>query len=307
MAIATPLQSEQIAVEHEESQLHSTWRRFRSHKLALLALFILSLMVVLVATAQWWTPYDPNSIAGFASGADKFAPPGYVNPHNGDVYILGTDYIGRDVLSRLAYGGQISLSIGLLCALATSIIGIIVGSSAGYFGGRVDSMLMGLVDLVLALPFLQIMIVFSLLLGPYYWSMFLIITMLGWAGTARLVRGTFLSLRNFDFVEATRALGASNWRIIVRHLLPNAFAPVIVDATLNVGIFIVAESSVSFLGFGITEPTSSWGNILAWLNDMVISAPLQIIWPGLLIFISVVSVNLIGDALRDALDVRNRI
>ena len=197
--------------------------------------------------------------------------------------------------------------MGLLCALAVTIIGIIIGSIAGYFGGWPDRLLMGLVDLVLSLPYLQVLLVLSFLLGPYYWVMFTIITLLGWAGTARLVRSVFLSLRNYDYVEATRALGAGNARIITRHLLPNAFAPIIVEATLNVGIFIVLESSISFLGFGITEPTPSWGNLLSWLDILTTQAPLQLIWPGLLIFISVLCINMIGDGLRDALDVRHRV
>ncbi len=303
MAIATTLDREQVAVAKEESQMSVIWRRFRKHKLAVVGLFIIGTLTLLALTAQLWTPYDPT-VPGFNSGVQAFANPGYVNPNNGDVYIMGTDNIGRDVLSRLAYGGQISLSVGLLCTLLVAMIGTIIGSIAGFFGGFVDTLLMRIVDLVLSLPFLPMLLALSIVLGPGYWTIVIILTAFGWPGTSRLVRGSVLSLRNLDFVEATRALGASNTRIITRHLLPNSLAPIIVDATLNVGGFIVAESSVSFLGFGISEPASSWGNILAGLEDVARQAPLQLIWPGLLIFLTVLSINFIGDALRDALDPR---
>ncbi len=217
---------------------------------------------------------------------------------------MGTDNIGRDVLSRLAYGGQISLSVGFLCTLLVALIGILVGSIAAFFGGKVDTILMRFVDIALSLPFLPMLLALSVVLGPGYWTIVLALTAFGWPGTSRMVRGVMLSLRNLDFVEATRALGASNSRIITRHLLPNSMAPIIVDATLNVGVFIVAESAVSFLGFGISEPASSWGNILAGMEDVARQAPLQLIWPGLLIFLTVLSINFIGDALRDALDPR---
>jgi peptide/nickel transport system permease protein len=303
MAVATTLDREQVATAKEESQLSVVWRRFRKHKLAVVGLGIIGTLSVLVLTAQLWTPYDPT-VPGFNAGVQSFANPGYVNPNNGNVYIMGTDNIGRDVLSRLAYGGQVSLSVGLLCTLLVAIIGTIVGSIAGFFGGFIDALLMRLVDLILSLPFLPMLLALSVVLGPGYWTIVIILTLFGWPGTSRIVRGSVLSLRNLDFVEATRALGASNSRIITRHLLPNSLAPIIVDATLNVGGFIVAESSVSFLGFGISEPTSSWGNILAGLEDVARQAPLQLIWPGLLIFLTVLSINFIGDALRDALDPR---
>ncbi|PZS02172.1 MAG: peptide ABC transporter permease [Candidatus Chloroheliales bacterium] len=303
MAVATTLDREQISTAKEETQLSVIWRRFRKHKLAVVGLGILCTLGALALTAQFWTPYDPT-VPGFNAGVQSFASPGYVNPNNGNVYIMGTDNIGRDVLSRLAYGGQVSLSVGLLCTLLVAMIGTIVGSIAGFFGGFVDALLMRIVDLVLSLPFLPMLLALSVVLGPGYWTIVIILTLFGWPGTSRLVRGSVLSLRNLDFVEATRALGASNTRIITRHLLPNSLAPIIVDATLNVGGFIVAESSVSFLGFGISEPTSSWGNILAGLEDVARQAPLQLIWPGLLIFLTVLSINFIGDALRDALDPR---
>ncbi len=302
MAIAT-LEREQVGSRKEESQWNATWRRFRKHKLAVVGLIVLGIMALFAITAQLWSPYDP-AVPGSNAGAAYYTNPGYSNPNNGDFYPLGTDGIGRDVLSRLAAGGQISLSIGLLVTLLVGMIGIVVGSIAGFFGGWIDSLLMRIVDLVLSLPFLPMLLALSVILGPGYWTIVLILTAFGWTTTSRLVRGSILALRNLDFVEATRALGASNSRIIVRHLLPNSLAPIIVDATLNVGGFIVAESAVSFLGFGISEPTSSWGNMLAGLEEVARQAPLQLIWPGLFIFLTVLSINFIGDALRDALDPR---
>ncbi len=303
MAITILSIHDQMTLANEESQLAVTWRRFRKHKMAVAGLMIISTLLILSMTAQWWTPYDP-AVPGFNAGVAQFANPGYVNPRNGNFYLMGTDNIGRDVLSRLAYGGQISLSVGLICTLFVALIGIVVGSVAGFFGGKVDTVLMRTVDLALSLPFLPMLLALSVVLGPGYWTIVIVLTAFGWPGTSRLVRGSVLSLRSLDFVEATRALGASNTRIITRHLLPNSLAPIIVDATLNVGAFIVAESAVSFLGFGISEPASSWGNILAGLEDVARQAPLQLIWPGLLIFLTVLSINFIGDALRDSLDPR---
>ncbi len=305
MATAVTIGRDPAAEPASRSQLANVWRRFRKHKLALVGSVLLIVISALAFTAQMWTPYDPIQAALYAD-VQKFAPPGYTNLNNGDYYILGTDFIGRDILSRLAYGGQISLSIGLLCTLLVTLVGTIVGAVAGFFGGWVDSALMRLVDLVLSLPFFPVLLAVSVVVGHDYWGIVKIITLLGWAGTARLVRAAVLSLRHLDYVEATRALGASNSRIITRHLLPNAVAPIIVDATLNFGNFIVAETSVSFLGFGINKPTPSWGNMLTDPNlfSIVKNAPLQLLWPNLLIFLAVLSINFIGDALRDALDPR---
>ena len=303
MAVSITSVEERATKVKEERQLEMIWRRFRKHKLAVVGLGILGMLTLLSLTAQLWTPYDP-AIPGFNAGVQSFAGPGYTNPTNGNFYILGTDDIGRDVLSRLAYGGQISLSVGLLCTLLVGLIGTTIGSIAGFFGGWIDTALMRIVDLVLSLPFLPMLLALSIVLGPGYWTIVIVLTAFGWPTTSRLVRGSVLSLRNLDFVDATRALGASNTRIITHHLLPNSLAPIIVDATLNVGGFIVAESAVSFLGFGISEPSSSWGNILTGLQNAASQAPLQLIWPGLLIFLTVLSINFIGDALRDALDPR---
>lgn len=302
-ATATTLDREQVQTKKEESQLSAIWRRFRKHKLAMVGVIIIGFLLIFSFTAPLWTPYDPT-IPGVNAGVQTYANPGYTNPSNGDFYMLGTDVIGRDVLSRIAYGGIISLSVGLLCTILVALIGTIVGAISGFYGGWVDSILMRIVDILLSLPFFPILLALSVVLGPGYWTIVISLTALGWGGTSRLVRGSVLSLRNLEFVEATRALGASNSRIITRHLLPNSLAPIIVDATLNVGGFIVAESSVSFLGLGISEPTSSWGNILSGLEEVANRTPLQLIWPGLMIFLTVLSINFIGDALRDALDPR---
>lgn len=311
MASIAAVDDEQLLAFKERSQWSIVWQRFRKHKLALVGSFIMLTLSGLAITAPAWTPYDPIQ-AALAADVLKNAPPGYTNPHNGNFYILGTDFIGRDVLSRLAYGGQISLSVGFICTILVTLIGMIVGAIAGFFGGIIDTVLMRLVDLVLSLPFLPTLIAVSIALNtllpdvPSYWKIVVIIIGLGWGGTARLTRAAVLSLRNLEFVEATRALGAGNLRIIIRHLLPNALAPLIVETTLNFGAFIVVESAVSFLGFGINKPVSSWGNMLTdpTFELLVRDTPIQLLWPNILIFLAVLSINFIGDALRDALDPR---
>ncbi len=302
MAVAqNTLDREVVSTSKIESQLSVTWRRFRRHKLAFLGLFILSFLILAALTARLWTPYDPY--AAPPPAVRPFSSPMYKAANN-DIFIAGTDDIGRDFLSRLAYGGQISLSIGILVTILVGLIGTAVGAISGYFGGIVDSILMRIVDVLLSLPFLPLILAVSALLGQGYWTIVLVLTALGWTTTSRLVRGTIISLRNLEYVEATKALGASNTRIITRHLLPNSLAPIIVDATLNVGGFILIESAVSFLGLGIVPPIPSWGNMLSDAEGYFTNAPLQIIWPGLLIFLTVLSINFIGDALRDALDPR---
>jgi peptide/nickel transport system permease protein len=241
---------------------------------------------------------------------------------------LGTDRTGRDNLARLFHGGRISLAVGLVTAFIVVIIGSLVGALAGFYSGIVDTVLMRIVDLLLSLPILPILLVISKMLeqsnvmkeafGAELGTVITIIMVLsvfGWLGISRLVRGSVLSLRSLDFVEASRALGASNRRIIMRHLLPNSIAPIIVAATLSVGEFIITESFLSFLGLGIREPIPSWGNLLEGAQEYssAISRSINpfeeirgylILFPGLMILLTVLAINFIGDALRDALDPR---
>jgi len=242
---------------------------------------------------------------------NRFQPPSWAHP-------LGTDEVGRDALLRLLYGGQISLTVGITAALAATLIGTAVGIMAGYFGGPLDALLMRVTDGVIALPLLPLLIVLAAvdlnklglpesIAGSESASLYRIVALtalVGWTTVARLVRGATLSLRARDFVRAADALGARATRIMIVHILPNAAAPIIVATTLAVGQVILFESVLSFLGLGIQPPTPSWGNMLTNAQEIVWSAPWLAIYPGLLILLTVAACNLLGDALRDALDPR---
>jgi peptide/nickel transport system permease protein len=227
-------------------------------------------------------------------------PPSWHHP-------FGTDELGRDLLTRIMYGARISLGVGILSAIISTSVGTLAGAVAGYWGGWTDSALMRLVDLMLSIPLLPIVIVLSTVIKPSVAMLVLIIGLFGWMVTARLVRGSFLSLKQQEFTLAALVLGARPTRIIVRHLLPNAAAPIIVAGTLSVGSAIILESIMSFLGMGIQPPTPSWGNMLQGAQSAMATKPWLAIFPGLFIFLSVMCVNFLGDGLRDALDPRLRV
>jgi peptide/nickel transport system permease protein len=250
---------------------------------------------------------DPNEI----DLLDRFAGPSWTHP-------LGTDELGRDLLLRLLYGGQVSLFVGLVGAVAASVLGTLIGVVAGYLGGRIDALLMRLTDAVIALPLLPLLIVLAAVdltkLGipadlahaesASLYRILLIVVLAGWTTVARLVRGAVLSVREHDFVRAAVALGARPVRIMVAHLLPNIASPIIVATTLSVGGVILTESVLSFLGLGIQPPLPSWGNMLTNAQELIWQAPQLAIYPGLLIFVTVIAFNFVGDALQDAMDPR---
>lgn len=285
-------------------------RRMLRDPLALLALLIL----VTLALAAVFAPLIEAAMGLDAEAVDLFnrlAPPSPAHP-------LGTDELGRDLLLRLLEGGRVSLSVGLSAALVASAIGTLIGLAAGYIGGRLDAILMRIADGVIALPLLPLLIVLAAVdlskLGlpadmaqsetASLVRLVVLVSLVGWPVTARLVRASTLSLRKREFVEAARALGFSSWRIALRHVLPNALGPILVAATLSVGNVVLFESVLSFLGLGVRPPTPSWGNMLTGAQELIWEAPRLAIWPGVLIFATVVSVNLLGDALRDRLDPR---
>jgi peptide/nickel transport system permease protein len=228
----------------------------------------------------------------------KFAMPGHAG------FLLGADELGRDLLSRLLYAGRVSLSVGLVTALIAVVIGSVLGALAGYYGGTIDTLIMRFADVLLSIPTIFVLLALSAFLKATLSTIILIIALNSWMSVARLVRGEILSIKQREFILAARALGASDTRLIFRQLLPNALAPVLVAATLNVATAILTESSLSYLGYGIQPPTASWGNMLNNAQSYVLYAPWVAVYPGIMITLTVLSFNFAGDGLRDALDPR---
>jgi peptide/nickel transport system permease protein len=285
-------------------------RRFLRHRLAVVSavvLFLLALCSLAAPLFAAWLGHDPNAVDLLG----RFGPPSADHP-------LGTDELGRDLLLRLLYGGQVSLFVGLVGAVAAALLGTVIGLVAGYVGGRTDALLMRLTDAVIALPLLPLLIVLAAVdLGKLgvpaaiaqsesasLYRILLIIALVGWTTVARLVRGATLSVRERDYVRAAVALGARPLRIMTRHILPNVVSPIIVATTLSVGYVILTESVLSFLGLGIQPPLPSWGNMLTNAQELIWQAPALAIYPGLLIFVTVIAFNFLGDGLQDALDPR---
>jgi len=275
------------------------WKRFRKHPGAIIGIFVFILLVIVVILVPL-SPYDPEA----SSMTERLQSPSLSHP-------MGTDALGRDLLTRVLYGGRISLTVGLMVVVISLSIGVPAGALAGYYGGWLDSVLMRITDTFLSLPALLVLILLSAILREVELPLFksnsaltiaLVIGILSWMTYARLVRALFLTLREMDFVSATRALGGSDFRIIANHILPNSIGPIIVESTLELGYAIIQESGLSFLGFGIQPPTPSWGNLLSNAQENFTKYPWLAIFPGLMIFLAIISVNYIGDGLRDAFD-----
>jgi peptide/nickel transport system permease protein len=282
-----------------DSMTGMIWRRFRKHPSALIGAIMLA--VILLSTLLVpFSPYDPET----SDLKVKLQGPSWEHP-------FGTDALGRDMLTRVLYGGRISLFVGLMVVVITLVIGVPVGAIAGYYGGWIDNLLMRIIDATLALPSLLVLILLGAILRevkiPFIeknnvLTIAVVIGLLSWMTVARLVRAIFLTLRDMEYVQAARALGASNTRIILQEILPNGLGPIIVESTLEIGWAIMEESGLSFLGFGIRPPTPSWGNLLSTAQAHLTQHPWLAIFPGIMIFITIISVNYIGDGLRDALD-----
>jgi peptide/nickel transport system permease protein len=269
------------------------WRRFRGNPLAIAGLVVLGVLTLIALAAPLVAPYDPDAVD----------PRNALQSPNADHW-LGTDDLGRDVLSRLMYAARISLSVGVVVSLIAVVIGSFFGALAGYYGRLVDATISRFIDIVLSLPLIPLLLVIGAFIEITAAKLTLMLGVLAWTTVARLVRGEFLALRTAQFTEAARAVGVPGWRIILVHLMPNALAPVIVAATLLVAFSILAESALSFLGFGIQPPTATWGNMLYNAQRYFRSAAWLAIFPGALITLTVMSINFVGDGLREAIDPR---
>ncbi len=269
------------------------WTRLKHNRMAMTGLALVLGLFLVSIFAPWLAPFDPDAI----DLKQVLMPP---SPQ----HLLGTDTLGRDVLSRIIYGSRVSLKVGFVAVGLATLIGLLIGAVAGYYGGLVDQVLMRLVDLMLCIPVFFLILAVIAGLGPSIWNIMVVIGLTSWMGVARLVRAEFLSLREREFVAAARALGASDARLIFRHMLPNALAPVMVSATLGVAGAILTESALSFLGLGVQPPTPSWGNILTAGKDNIEIAWWLSLFPGLAILITVMSYNLLGEGIREAVDPR---
>jgi peptide/nickel transport system permease protein len=320
------LSADTVTIE-ERTPFQIVMNRFKRHRLAMISLVIMIGIFIITILAPVIAPFEIQEL----SVNDYFVEWGNVDEATGRVHYMGTDNIGRDYFSRLIYAGRISLTVAILSVLISEFIGIIVGAISGFFGGWVDAVLMRFVEFMLTIPTLPLLLIISsmllrndeliaipepilkfmadiLLLSPRDSRNAVLIVMVlagfGWLSAAQLMRGTVLSLREQTFVEASRSLGASNFRIIFRDMLPNAMAPIIVDASLGLAGYIVAEAALAFLGFGIQDPVPTWGNMLAASQQFMLDRPWLPLVPGLPIFFCSLAFNYIGDGLRDALDPR---
>jgi len=279
----------------QASTAEGAWSRLRRHRLAVVSLAVVAVLAAACFAAPLLAPYEFDAID--LSGIRQ--PPSLA-------HWMGTDDLGRDLLTRVLYGGRISLLIGLFAALFGTALGTLVGAAGGFYGGRIDNVLMRITDVVYAIPTLPLLIVLSSYTESSGPSMALIIGGLSWMATARVVRGEVLGIKEMLYVEAARGLGAGNLRIIVRQILPNALGTIVVAATLAVGYAIVIESSLSFLGLGVQPPVPTWGNLLMDAQSTMATKPWLTVFPGVAILLVVLAVNFIGDGLKDALEPAGR-
>ncbi|MDQ2827729.1 MAG: ABC transporter permease [Chloroflexota bacterium] len=282
-------------IAREVSPTRLALRRFLRHRLAVISMVVLVLMILAAIFAPLIAPYNPT-----AQDANNTL----IGPSPS--HWLGTDDLGRDILSRLIYGGRVTLGIGFGATAVVLIIGILVGAVAGYAGGWLDNVLMRFVDLVLSFPSLFLLLILAADAGVTLLSIILFIGLFGWMYLARLVRGEFLVLREMEYIEAARAVGVGGWRTVYRHMLPNTIASIIVNATFSIAGAMYIEAALDFLGFGLSPEIPTWGSMLAASENYIAVNPLLTIAPGLLLTIAILAVNFIGDGLRDAFDPRSK-
>jgi ABC-type dipeptide/oligopeptide/nickel transport system permease subunit len=296
--LATPpagasIQDREFTVE-QRSQFQLVMRRFLQHRLAMVSLVVLVLVVLLAYVGGWLWKYAPGEIT-----PDNSVPPSFDHP-------FGTDAVGKDQFAQVLRGTRISLQISVMVALLSTLIGTLWGAVAGYFGGVVDSLLMRFSDLVLTLPLIAVAAMLAHLFGGSWYLIAMVIAGLTWAYVSRVARGVVLSLREKEFVEAARALGATDTRIILRHLVPNSLGSIIVNATLLVATAILTETALSYLGFGVQNPDTSLGLLVSEAQTALTTRPWLFYFPGLFIIVIALTINFIGDGLRDALDPQQR-
>lgn len=273
------------------TQTQIIWHKFRRHKAAVISGIVLIVMIIMCFGAPWIAPYEFDAI----DLRNTRQPPSLE-------HLMGTDDLGRDAFTRLLYGGRISLTVGIFAALVATTIGAVLGAVAGFYGGSTDNMLMRFTEIIIAIPSLPLLIILSSYTQASVVIIILIIGLLSWMATARIVRGSVHAVKRQDFVMAARMMGCRNATIIGRHIIPNVMGPIIVGATLGVGAAIIIESSLSFLGLGISPPTPTWGNMLQDSQSTMATKPWLTIFPGLAILITVLCINFLGEGLHDALD-----
>ncbi len=296
---ATPMAGNLTVAPQKEtkrrSELGNAWRRFSKNKAAVVGMIMVIILCLLAIFAPWIAPEDPNySFAGMRGVGPSLEHP------------MGFDHIGRDMFSRVLYGTRYALIVAFAATILSATIGVLIGAIAGYFGGWTDTILSRMTDTLMAFPVLALLIVLSAVLGPSLITTITVIGVTSWARYCRVVRADIMALRQTDFVIAARAVGSKPWRVIIGHLIPNVMTPVIVLASLGVGGVIILESSLSFLGLGLQRPTPSWGIIISDGVSLIRDFPHISAFPGLMIFITVLAFNLMGDGLRDALDPKQR-
>jgi peptide/nickel transport system permease protein len=287
------------AARGQDTMRAIVWRQFRHHPAALFSLVVLAIIIGVSLLAPWIAPYDPNELAL----QYRWNPPSFE-------HWFGTDKQGRDMLSRILYGGRVSLAVGFLAMAGSLLVGTILGAIAGFVGGWADSLLMRTTDFFLSFPQIFVMLFLAAVLrtldantyGGGFWQVVTVIAVTSWMVVARLVRASFLKIREEEFIAAARSYGAGSGRLVMVHILPNAVGPILVAATRGVADAILIESGLSFLGYGIIPPTPSWGNILGDAFSTIGVYPWLTVFPGFMIFMTVLALNYLGDALRDALD-----
>lgn len=271
------------------------WRRFRRNKLAMVGLGLIGVIVLSALSAELIASYDPAAI----DVMNRRQPPSLA-------HWFGTDQIGRDLFARVIFGARVSLRVGIAAAIIATTIGVVMGSIAGYFGGPVDTLIMRATDIFLAFPYILAALAIITVIGRGEGTVIIVLGLLGWLVIARVLRAQVLQVKEMDYIEAARAMGCGDLRIIVRHVLPNAIQPVIVYATLFLGAAVLSEAALSFLGVGIQEPTPAWGLMVAQGRKFLVPSPHLLFFPGTAIFLMVTAFVFVGDGLRDALDPRLR-